>query len=111
MAGLFAQGVDIPMDRNISETFSDLLRANNTIQYGPETDHPVPQAIAEHFSVESQLMTTLRPKIAKAWVSGLHHCECVVLHGEAELHLFQSIAYRISDTLSSLSSSQAKSRE
>jgi diguanylate cyclase (GGDEF)-like protein/PAS domain S-box-containing protein len=104
--GLFAQGVDIPMDRNISETFSDLLSANSTIQYGPDTGHPVPQAIAEHFSVKSQLMTALRPKIAKPWVFGLHHCEGAVIHGEAELHLFQSIAYRISDTLSSLISAK-----
>jgi diguanylate cyclase (GGDEF)-like protein/PAS domain S-box-containing protein len=99
--GLFAQGVDIPMDGNISEIFSELLSANGTIQYGTDSDHPVPPLIAEHFSVKSQLMTALRPKIGKTWVFGLHHCESVVMHGEEEMHLFQAIAHRISDTLSS----------
>ena len=104
--GLFVQGVEVPMDSTISALFSDLLSANDTIQYCPDTDHPVPRIIAEHFSVKSQLMTALRPKIEKAWAFGLHHCESVVVHGAEDLHLFQAIAHRISDTLSSLISAR-----
>ena len=99
--GLFAQGVDIPMDSNISGIFGELLSADGTIQYGAEADHPVPPLIAEHFSVKSQLMTALRPKVGKTWVFGLHHCESGVMHHEEEMYLFQAIAHRISDTLSS----------
>ena len=40
--GLFVQGVEVPMDNTISALFSDLLSANDTIQYGPDTAHPVP---------------------------------------------------------------------
>jgi len=104
--GLFVQGVEMPMGSNISELFSDLLSANGTIQYCPDTDHPVPPFIAEDFSVKSQLITALRPKIEKAWAFGLHHCESEVVHGAEDLHLFQVIAHRISDTLSSLISAR-----
>ena len=97
--GLLAQGVDMPMSSDTSEIFSELLRTNGTVQYGPDTDHPVPPLIAEHFSVKSQLMIALRPKIGNAWVFGLHHCESGVMHDKNDLHLFTSIAHRISDTL------------
>ena len=97
--GLFMQSVDIPTDSVISELFSELLRVNGTIQYGTDTDHPVPPTIAQQFSVKSQLMIALQPKSGNAWVFGLHHCESAVMHDKFELHLFTSIAHRISDTL------------
>jgi len=107
--GLFALGADIPMDRDAAGIFRELLRANGTIQYGPDTDHPVP-LIIEQFSVKSQLMIALRPKIGNAWLFGLHHCASVVKHDEEDLHLFTAIAQRISESLSSLISIR-KNRE
>src|SRR5450756_723270 len=104
--GLFVQGVEMPMGSNISERFIPLLSATGTNQYCPDTDHTVPPFIAEDFSVKSQLITVLRPKIEKAWAFGLHHCESEVVHGAEDLHLFQVIAHRISDTLSSLISAR-----
>lgn len=104
--GLHAQGVDMPMDSNISGVFSELLKANGAIQYGPDTDHLVPPLIAQLFSVKSQSMTSLRPKIGKDWVFGLHHCASAVKHDESELQLFTSIAFRIADILSGLLSIQ-----
>jgi diguanylate cyclase (GGDEF)-like protein/PAS domain S-box-containing protein len=100
--GLFTLGGEIPMTRDVSEIFIDLLRTNAAIQFGPYTDHPIPQFVAEQFSVKSQLQIALRPKIGKAWVFGLHHCVSEVMHDEEDLHLFMAIAHRISDTLSSL---------
>ena len=97
--GLFLQSVDIPMDSVVSDILSELLRVNDTIQYGTDSDHPVPPAISLQFSVKSQLMIALQPKIGNAWVFGLHHCESSVIHDKLELHLFTSIAHRISDTL------------
>ncbi len=98
--GLFAQGVDVPMDDDISGIFSELLKANGTIQYGTHTGYPVPPQVAQHFSVKSQLMIAMRPKVGNAWVFGLHHCESEVIHDDDDLQLFTSLAHRISDTLS-----------
>ena len=100
--GLSALGEKIPMNRDLSEIFSELLRVNGTIQYGPHTDHPIPHSIVEHFSVKSQLMIALRPRIGNSWVFGLHHCVSEVMHDEEDMHLFTAIAQRISDFLSSL---------
>jgi diguanylate cyclase (GGDEF)-like protein/PAS domain S-box-containing protein len=98
--GLFTQGVDIPMDSVMSAIFSELLGAKGTIQYGSNTDYPVPPLVAEQFSVKSQLMVALRPKIGNPWVFGLHHCEREVIHEQDDLQLFASLAHRISETLS-----------
>ncbi|MBI1887925.1 MAG: response regulator [Nitrosomonadales bacterium] len=98
--GLFALNTDIPTDREAVGIFRELLSANGLIQYGPDTDHPVP-LILEQFSVKSQLMIALRPRIGKAWLFGLHHCASAVKHDEEDLHLFTAIAQRISDSLSS----------
>ena len=98
--GLFAQGVDMPMDVGLSETFEELLGADSVIQYGPDADYPVPPLVAERFSVKSQLMIALRPKVGNAWIFGVHHCENELIHSDEDLQLFTAIAYRISDTLS-----------
>ncbi len=100
--GLFAQGVDMPMDSNMSGVYRELLRADGAIQYGPDTGQLVPPLVAQRFSVKSQLMITLRPKIGKAWVFGLHHCASAVKHDEGDIHLFTTIAQRIADSLSAL---------
>ena len=100
--GLFAQGVDIPMDSAISGVFSEFLRANGTVQYCFETGYPTSSPVARHFSVKSQLAIALRPKIGKAWAFGLHHCASEVRHDEKDLHLFSAVARRITDSLSSL---------
>ncbi len=100
--GLFAQGVDMPMSDDIALLFSESLKVNCPIQFAPGTDHPVPPLIAELFSIKSQLMITLRPKIGKEWLFGLHHCSSVVQHDESELQLFTSVAFRIADALGAL---------
>jgi len=97
--GLFTQGVEMPMDSAMSAIFGELLRVEGTVQFGPNTDFPVPALVAEQFSVKSQLMVALRPKIGKPWVFGLHHCEREVVHDNDDLQLFTSLAHRISDTL------------
>jgi diguanylate cyclase (GGDEF)-like protein/PAS domain S-box-containing protein len=100
--GLFAQGVDMPMESDISAICRELLRANGPVQSAPDTGQPVPQLVAELFSVKSQLMIALRPKIGKAWLFGLHHCSNVVKHDEHGLQLFSAIAHRIADAMSAL---------
>ncbi|MEO7621818.1 MAG: PAS domain S-box protein, partial [Gallionella sp.] len=100
--GLFAQGSEIAMTPDMSAIYSELLEAPGTIQYGPGTDHPLPPIVAEQFSVKSQLMIALRPKVGNAWVFGLHHCAAEVMHSEADIQLFTVIAQRISDSLNGL---------
>jgi len=97
--GLFAQGVDMPMDSHMSRTYSELLMADGPIQQGINVGIPVPQPVVEHFSVKSQLMVAIRPKIGDCWAFGVHHCETEVIHDKTEIDLFTAIALRISDLL------------
>ena len=89
--GLSALGADIPMDSEAAGIFREMLSTNGLIQYGPDASHPVP-LILEQFSVKSQLMIALRPKIGKAWVFGLHHCATLAMHDSGDPHLSTSIS-------------------
>lgn len=100
--GLFLQGQQVPVDRDIARTFREMLAADKTVQYLPASKHPVPGNIASQFSVKSQLMIALRPNIGSPWLFGLHHCESAVEHDEEELTIFTAIAHRIADMLSVL---------
>ena len=97
--GLFAQGVDMPMNTELSETFRELLRSNGPIQQNLVSDPPVPRTVADHFLVKSQLLTMMRPKIGDPWVFGLHHCETQEIHDKDDIDLFTAISQRISDFL------------
>ena len=104
--GLLTLGGEIAMTHDASEIFSKLLRTNATVQFGTHTEHTIPQFIIEQFSVKSQLLIALRPKIGNAWGFGLHHCASEVMHDEEDQHLFTAIAHRISDTLNVLISTR-----
>jgi hypothetical protein len=86
--------------------FKNIRRFTQGQRHDPDADCPLPPVVAEQFSVKSQLMIALRPKIGNAWVFGLHHCESMVIHDKDDLQLFTSIAHRISDTLSVFISTQ-----
>ena len=97
--GLFARDVDMPMDSHLSKIFSEILDANGPIQQGPNAGSPVPPPVVDYFSVKSQLLTAIRPKIGDCWAFGLHHCENEVIHNSDEVELFKAVAQRISDFL------------
>lgn len=100
--GLFAQVRAMPMDGEISRHFHELLSTEAAIQYAPDSEHLVPQLAAEEYSVKSQLMIALRPKLGGAWAFGIHHCSREILHDEESLRLFTAIAQRIAEALSFL---------
>lgn len=100
--GLFLKAEDVPMDKAMAEVFTEMLNTNRTVQHYPDTDHPVPANVAEHFSVKSQLMIALRPSTGNPWLFGLHHCASAVKHDADELTIFTAIAHRIADMLNVL---------
>lgn len=100
--GLFAQQRAMPTDGEISRLFEELLSTEAAIQYASGSEHPVPQFATEQYSVKSQLMIALRPKLGGAWAFGIHHCDHEILHDEEGLQLFTAIAERIGEALSIL---------
>ncbi len=100
--GAFASSQEIPMTPEVSGIFREMLTAHGAVQYGPQESKPVPAEIARAFSVQSQLQILLRPKVGGPWLLGLHHCARMQIHGHDDLLLFNAVAQRISDSLSSL---------
>lgn len=100
--GLLALGTEIAMDTSVSQLFEGLLQQQSCRQYSANGNHQIPEPAATQFTIKSQLQIALRPKTGPAWVMGLHHCEAEVIHSHQQQQLFDTIAYRISDTLDGL---------
>ena len=100
--GQFDQPVSTATVDDPVRLLRELDNTDTTIQYAAGTQRPVAPLSAEQYSVKSQLVTALRPKIGAAWVFGIHHCSHAVIHDEAEIHLFDAIAERVTEALNIL---------
>ena len=99
--GAFARGAVIPMTPDVAGVFRELLASANPLPYGPATSHDVPAAVAEEFSIRSQIQMALRPRVGSPWDMGLHHCAQAHVYSEDELLIFRDIGERVADALSS----------
>jgi PAS domain S-box-containing protein len=100
--GAFALGVEIPVDTDVAKTLQTLKSASGPVRFGPAAEHPLPEAIANHFHVQSQLAMVVYPKIEPAYAFGLHQCSYPRVWTLEEERLFQEIGRRLADALTSL---------
>jgi diguanylate cyclase (GGDEF)-like protein/PAS domain S-box-containing protein len=100
--GAFARGKEIPMTPDVAEVFRELLTFAAPLPYGPAASRGIPAAVAEQFSIRSQIQMALRPKLGSPWVMGLHHCAQARAYDEDELLIFKDIGQRVADALSSM---------
>lgn len=100
--GVFALGVDMPMQPGMAEEFRFMLAEQRAVPFGSPGARAVPADVAERFSIKSQINTLLRPIVGKPWEMGIHHCVEPHAYSEQDLFLFDAIAERITDVLGSL---------
>ena len=100
--GVLAMGIDIPMTPAIAERFREALSSGGPVIDDPQSGHPVPPEIFKQFSVRSQIMTAVYPKMGKPWLFGMHQCSFARVWSEKDQRLFTEISRRIADGLSSL---------
>ena len=100
--GAFARGMVMPMTPEVAEVFRELLASTNPLPYGPAASHSIPAAVAEQFSIRSQIQMALCPRVGSPWVMGLHHCAQARAYDEDELLIFKDIGQRVADALSSM---------
>ena len=100
--GAFARGMVIPMTPEVAEVFREVLASKNPLPYGPAASRTVPAVVAEEFSVQSQILMALRPRVGSAWVIGLHHCAHAHTYDKDELKIFKDTGRRVADALSSM---------
>ncbi len=97
--GALALGTMIPIDVETKAFFESVLTNNKCMQQGLLTPHPIPSAAAKMFSIQSQMLIVLKPKIGKAWLMGIHHCSHAHIHDKNDEAIFKGIADRVVDSL------------
>jgi polar amino acid transport system substrate-binding protein len=94
--------IDIPLDEEIRSVMETALAFEEPVAYDPLTKRPVPSISANKFSVKSQVLTAVFPKVGKPWLFGLHQCSYARVWSQEDLRLLKEIARRIADGLTSL---------
>ena len=100
--GACVLGVDFPMDAQLAH-FHRLVRASShAVRFGAGSDNPWPTWIEKRFSVQSQIVMAVYPKVDKPYLFGLDECTHARMWTREEEQLFEAIGRRFADTLTSL---------
>jgi PAS domain S-box-containing protein len=95
--GAFAIGEAVPMDRNAAQFVQRVLDSR-----GAPTDLAIPPEMRERFRIQSAIAIAVRPKGARPYLFGLHQCSHARTWTAAERRLFEEIARRLEDALTSV---------
>jgi PAS domain S-box-containing protein len=95
--GAGVQGVEIPMDPEVSQALRLLLESDTPVKFDPETKIPLPSKVAERFGIKSSIAISFFPVNSKPWNFGLHQCSHARVWTKEEARLFQEIARRLAD--------------
>jgi PAS domain S-box-containing protein len=100
--GAFALGIDLPMDAEVANVFQIARASSNAVQFGSESDCPVPTQLSERFDIQSLIAITVYPKVDKTYLFGLHQCSHPRIWTALEERLFQEVGRRLGDGLTGL---------
>jgi PAS domain S-box-containing protein len=95
--GAFALGEELTMDRHAVEVVRRVLDSPGTA-----TDLIITPEVRERFRVQSAIAIAVRPKADRPYLFGLHQCSHARIWTAAERRLFEEIARRLEDTLTSV---------
>jgi PAS domain S-box-containing protein len=93
---------ELPTDPDVAQTFRIMRASDGPVKFGPESEHPLPPEVAEHFGFQSFIGMALYPKVGKPWEFVLHQCSYPRVWTPQEERLFQEIGRRLADGLTSL---------
>jgi PAS domain S-box-containing protein len=100
--GAFALGIDLPVDSEAVNVFQTARTSSGAVQFGPESDRPVPTQMAERFGIQSLIAIAIHPKVDKPYLFGLHQCSYPRTWTAREGRLFQEVGRRLGDGLTGL---------
>ena len=95
--GAFALGEELPVDTPAAEVLRRVLDGPGAV-----TDPSLPPEIRERFSIQSIIAIAVRPKGDRPYLFGLHQCSHARTWTAAERRLFEEIARRLEDALTSV---------
>ena len=99
--GAHATKQEIPVTAAETQCFQEALDSKVAVVQDPNSGRPLPDAV-KPFSVQSQMVVALRPKVGKPWLLGLHQCSYARLWTQEEQTALTDIARWITDGLTSL---------
>lgn len=97
--GARALNMDVPMDPHSARYLREALEAGKPVTYGPGCDRPIRGEGAKQFSVQSQMVMAVHPRIGKPWLFGIHQCSQSRVWTQEERVLFNEIGRRLADGL------------
>ncbi|MBI5142657.1 MAG: PAS domain S-box protein [Nitrospirae bacterium] len=100
--GAWSHGFELPMDEEVARTLRELLASGKPVKFGLETEHPLPEDIAQRFGFRSFMSIAIHPKVGKPWQFGIHQCSYARIWTVEEERLLQEIGRRLADALTTL---------
>ncbi len=100
--GAFALGIDLPIDAEVANVFQTARASSGAVQFRSKSARPVPAQLAERFGIQSMIVMTVYPKVAKPYLFGLHQCAYPRIWTAWEERLFQEVGHRLGDGLTGL---------
>ena len=87
---------DLPMTPEIAEIFRAISGSPRALK-----DDAIDElsSAAAQFSIKSQLIMAIRPRMDQPWVFGMHHCAQAHRYTDEETELFEEIGQRIAGAL------------
>jgi len=99
--GGLALGKDLPMIPEAARVIQIALDSEDPVRFDPQSG-PELDSIAKEYSVQSEMIIPVYPKIGKPWMFGMHQCSYARIWTDEEQRLFKVISRRIADALSNL---------
>jgi len=100
--GAFVLGLELPVDPDVATVFHTVRTSSSPVRFGPGSEHPLPAAAAQRFSIQSMITMAIYPKGDKPYMLGLHQCSYPRAWTSQEERLFQEVGRRLEDALTSL---------
>ena len=95
-----APDTDVTVTPDVADAFRAALDSSEPLVFDQSTGRRIP--LADDFSIRSQMIIVLRPKMGDPWIFGLHQCSHARIWTLDDQRLFREIARRITDGLNSM---------
>ncbi len=96
--GAFSTGQELPITPQASETIRKALDLGSPTVFDPESGNKLDD-IARRFSVRSQMIMAVHPKVGMPWMFGMHQCAYARVWSKNEQLLFKEISTRVAESL------------
>ncbi|MCB2182477.1 MAG: PAS domain S-box protein [Desulfobulbaceae bacterium] len=97
--GAFTSEQELPVTPEAAITIQKALDSGFPVVFDPESGNELDD-VARKFSVLSQMIMAVHPKVGKPWMFGMHQCTHARVWTTYEQQLFREISFRIVESLS-----------